>query len=107
MSEFIFSTSFNTSKLYLRSSAIVINADTSLGKQEPPYQMPALRNDFPMRESRHMPYVTWSIFALDNSQIRARAFANEIFIAKNELLACLISSALFTLVSINGALIGS
>ncbi len=103
----ILCTSLSNPKLYPSSSAIVSNAETSLGKQLPPHPMPAFRNALPIRLSIPMPSVTWSMLAPESSHMRATAFVKEIFIARNELLACLMSSALFTSVTITGAFIGA
>ena len=54
----------------------------------------------PIRESVPIPSLTCSTFAPTASQIDATALIKEIFIARNALEACLISSALFELVTI-------
>ena len=58
-------------------------------------------NRGPIRESVPIPSHTCCTFAPTDSQIDATALMKEIFIARNALEACLISSALFALVMIS------
>ena len=55
-----------------------------------------------MRESVPTPWTTWFTFAPTDSQTEATALMKEIFIARKALDACLISSALFVLVTMMG-----
>ena len=80
-------------------SAKRIKAWTSLGKQKPPKPSPAARNRGPMRESSPIARVTSLISAPTFSQRSAITLAYEIFSAKKEFDACLISSALLIVVT--------
>src|SRR5208337_3575878 len=74
-------------------SAIRIKAWTSLGKQNPPNPIPGFRKDGPIRGSRPIPWATLVTSAPTTSHRFATMLMNEIFIARKELEACLISSA--------------
>src|SRR6185437_15940114 len=74
-------------------SAMRINACTSLGKQKPPKPSPGFKKDEPMRGSSPIPSATLVTSAPTASQRLATMLMKEIFIARNELDACLISSA--------------
>ena len=84
-----------------------MNALKSFGKQLPPKPSDALRNRRPMRSSMPIPVATSSTFAPVASQMAATALMYEIFIARNELAACLINPAELMSVKIIGALNGS
>src|SRR6266852_2583014 len=94
-------TSSSSRKSYPLSFSTARNAIRSLGKHDPPYPIPGFINRDPIRESVPIPSLTCSTFAPTDSQIDATALIKEIFIARNALEACLISSALFVLVTIN------
>ena len=95
-------TSSSKRNSYPHSRATSRNAFRSFGKQEPPYPMPGFRKRGPMRLSVPIPWHTCCTLAPTDSQTDATALMNEIFIARNALEACLISSALLVLVTING-----
>ena len=64
--------------------------------------MPGFRNRRPIRASEPIPSQTSLMSAPTASQIFATALMKEIFVARNAFEACLISSALFVLVTIIG-----
>src|SRR5581483_11435759 len=87
-------TSSSRRKSYPTSRATARKAFRSLGKHEPPYPMPGSRNRLLMRASDPIPSTTWSMFAPTASHIVATALMKLIFIARKAFDACLISSAL-------------
>jgi hypothetical protein len=58
-----------------------------------------------MRLSRPMPFATSSTLAPASSHTRLTALMNEIFMARKELEACLVSSALAGFMTRNGQLV--
>ena len=75
------------------SRAVVARAVRSFPKQEPPQPSPAFRYNGEMRWSMPMAPATCVTSAPTRSQIWASSLMNEIFIAKNEFEAYLMSSA--------------
>ena len=68
---------------------------TSFGKQLPPQPRPAWRNEVPIRASAPIPAAASPTSAPHASQIWLRALMKLILSAKKELLAYLMSSAVF------------
>ncbi|MNL65316.1 hypothetical protein D3C87_1896320 [compost metagenome] len=75
---------------------------TSLGKHEPPQPMPARKKAWPMRWSKPMPSATFSTSAPTRSQMLAISLMKEILVAKKQLAAYLIISALLRSVTMKG-----
>ena len=71
-----------------------------MGKQKPPNPIPAFKKLAPILLSEPIPFATSSILAPVFSHTLATALMKDIFVAKKELDACFISSALFTSVMI-------
>jgi hypothetical protein len=72
----------------------LINAAMSLGRHDPPYPGPALRNKLPIRGSTPIAFETICIFVLGIlAQILAIVFIKLIFVARKQLFAYLINSA--------------
>src|SRR3989338_8380081 len=84
------------------SSILLINALTSLGKQEPQKPAPACRKDGPILLSKPIPRATSLISAPALSHILDSSFIKDIRVASMELLAYLISSDVLTLVKTSG-----
>ena len=78
-----------------------------MGKQEPPYPIPAWRNLGPIRLSRPIPYATSSTSAPSSSETLAISLMNEILVARKAFEASLIISALATSVLTTGASSGA
>ena len=86
------------SREILLFSAIFNRALVSLGKQDPPYPIPAFKNFSPILSSNPIPVVTISISAPNTSHKLAMLLIYDIFNARNELDAYFIISAFFLLV---------
>src|SRR5580704_10978028 len=99
--ELIFSTSLSSEKSTPQRLAKLINACKSLGKQNPPKPIPARRKLSPMRASLPTARTTSSISAPSFSAKSESMLAYDIFSARNEFEACLISSALLIVVTIH------
>ena len=86
-----------------QSCAIRISASVSFGKQLPPNPGPACKNFRPIRPSRPMPRATSCTSAPTFSHRSAISLMNVTFIAKNELAAYFVSSAVSSDVNRMGA----
>ena len=75
------------------SLASLVRTATSLGRQLPPYPMPAFRKSFPILSSMPMPRATPVTSTPTRPQISAISLIKEIFMARKALLAYLIISA--------------
>src|SRR5581483_138559 len=84
------------------SSAVATSADKSFPKQLPPQPTPAFKKLIPIRRSNPTPRITSVTSAPTDSHIDAISFAKLIFVARNELAAYFIISALATSVMSKG-----
>ena len=87
------STARSTRIVYPFCSAVLINAFTSLGKQEPPYPIPGYRNLRPIRVSEPIPLRTIFTSAPTSSHKFAMSFIKLIRVANIELAAYFVISA--------------
>ena len=96
-------TLFIIDKLVLNFSAVETMALVSFGKQDPPYEGPALKNLLPILLSRPMPIEISSTSIPVFSHKFAISFIKVIFVARKAFEAYLINSAALLFVEINYA----
>ena len=86
-------TDFTIDKFVLNFSAAETRPFVSLGKQDPPYAGPALKNLLPILESEPIPKATSSTSIPDFSHRLANSFIKVILVARKAFAAYLINSA--------------
>src|ERR1700746_1787118 len=88
-----FSTSLSREKSHPAFSAILTKACTSFGKQKPPNPIPGFKKVGPILGSIPIPSATFDTSAPTASHKSDTMLMKEIFMARKEFDACLISSA--------------